>query len=202
MRAYSGGSNIRRIHLFQIDTLNLTGTDQENVSYKDSPEAVAVKWSEAKDPQVKVGGQGPTPAADKPLQASDNVKPDEVSGDRATYNTASDVDLKVNYDDAIQNYELTVPGTVTIHGGSYADVMEVKSYDSQAHTWEIWVYRNGITDPTDPLFKKECFKIRGSKNTQVILDVMDETSLKSVDGSNGQTSPETDPINLERPNPD
>jgi len=116
------------------------------------------------------------------------------------------------FDSNNPNIDITAPGTVTLHGQSFGDKVQIENYNATTHEWTIKFYKDGDESQCKTI------TIHGDVNTKVILDVMgqssviggfidhaslpetDTTKLASVQigangGSNGTSSTHNGPIN-------
>jgi len=131
------------------------------------------------------GNAGGAGQAVSPMNPNDTPA-DSVSGTTATYNTSSTVDLHADFTQTTVNtYNITCPGSVTVHGSSYSDTFEIKSYDAgPPQKWTILVHKDGKTDAADT----QAFNITGGANTTLNLDAMDPSVVTDDTGGAGLSS--------------
>ncbi|MFO1518505.1 MAG: hypothetical protein U1F57_02380 [bacterium] len=182
----SDGTVVRHVHLYQADSVNIDGTDQENVLFKDTTKTPAdtafTAWSDtahSADNQLSVGGSN---GAQATVTHPDDTAADRTEGNTSYYNTSHDVETHV-FDVSTPNLNIQAPGTVTLHGSSFSDTAQVQSYDAATHTWVINFYKDGIRDAAHT----RTVTVHGDTGTRVCLDVMGNSSIVDTTDANKQS---------------
>jgi hypothetical protein len=160
---------------------------------------------------VSTDGTDPNAQTTHPNDTVPDSTSDPTQPNTTIFNNSRDVDYHV-FDSNNPNIDITAPGTITLHGQSFGDKVQIVNYDATNHEWTIKFYKNGDDSQCKTI------TIHGDVNTKVILDVMgqssviggfidhsplpetDTTKLASVQigasgSSNGTSSTQNGPIN-------
>jgi len=105
---------------------------------------------------------------------SNNPRPDQQDDSRAIYNSRSDYTLKAEFDGEIKTREITARGSVILKGSSLDDTMEILQFEKgPPQYWEIKIHKDGKMGAKNT----ETIIIHGGKDTRVLLDVLDASSV-------------------------
>jgi hypothetical protein len=173
----------RTLNFHNPKNLNIQAANPDNVT-----QDASLTGNTALAGIVKVGGSGSAGGTGQPVSSTNanDTPADSVSGTTATYNSSSTVDIHADFNQtAVNTYDITCPGSVTLHGSSYADTFEIKSYDAgPPQKWTVLVHKDGKTDAANT----QTFNITGGANTTLNLDAMDQSVVTDDTGGPGLNS--------------
>ncbi|MFO1518504.1 MAG: hypothetical protein U1F57_02375 [bacterium] len=160
----ANGKTIRKIEASQVDHLNFSGVDGDNLFFQDKsasppPAGDSFKaWSAADcaaDTQLTLNGDShATKGAAGAGQSVNPNKPEDTPADKvengiATYNNSDlkDVSIHTYYDDppTVKEHDIFTTGTFTVYAASYQDKVDISKETTGAHAGQ---YKLVFTDGT------------------------------------------------------